>query len=206
VTPLGAARIEGLRRRWLILGALVLATGVPGTVAWAHPHVWVDYAVGLSVRADGAASLEIEWTYDERWSEVLIEAADANRDKRLAPDEVAAFTRQHLDPLKRGNYFLEVLVDRRPVRVDVLHGVRLRLEGNRLTVAFEAPIGVLVAPGGTVEIRLDDPVYFVAFTLDGKRPVSVTAPGFWIVKCRGVSQPGTGELDVVQCTYRRPTP
>jgi ABC-type uncharacterized transport system substrate-binding protein len=185
---------------------LALATGAPGAGAWAHPHVWVDYAVGLTVRADGTASFEVEWTYDELWSEVLLETADANRDKRFAPDEVAAFTRQHLDPLKRGNYFLEVRVDRRPVRVEALRGVRLTLAGDRLTVAFEVSLGVLAAPTGTVEMRIDDPVYFVAFALETKRPIRVTGPTPWLVKCRGVTQPGTGELDVVQCTYRRPGP
>jgi ABC-type uncharacterized transport system substrate-binding protein len=189
-----------------LLGVLALATGSPGVLAWAHPHVWVDYAVGLTVRADGTASFEVEWTYDELWSEVLLETADANRDKRFAPDEVAAFTRQHLDPLKRGNYFLEVRVDRRPVRVEALRGVRLTLGGDRLTVAFEVPLGVLAAPTGTVEMHVDDPVYFVAFALETKRPVRVSAPASWIVKCRGVSQAGTSEPDLVQCAYRRVRP
>lgn len=195
-------------RAWRVLGGVVASVCfalVPRDGA-AHPHVFVDYAVVLTVAADGSLGAQVTWTYDEMFSSLILENVGPKRGPALSPADVAAIERKQFEPLKAYQYFLDIRVDGQPLRVTSVRDFRASVEGERVTYIFTVPIPVRNPREGSIQIRVDDPTYFVAFDARAQRPIAWSAPPTYAVACRLRGSGGSYEAPAIDCTYRRKGP
>ncbi len=188
------------RRSLLAVGLLVLTAVLGPQSAAAHPHVFVDYAVVVTFGVDGSAQARFIWTYDEMSSSMIVESLGLKSRRTLTSMDVSAIERTHFQPLKADQYFLDIRVDGRPIRVTAVRDFRASLDDNRVSLAFTVPLPVGNAGEGTLEIRVDDPTYFVAFE---PAPARWSAPASYAVTCKMLPSEGSFESAVVQCTYKR---
>ena len=185
---------------------LLACSGVAPLPARAHPHVFVDYGVVLLFGPEGMTGLEFTWTYDDLFSSLILESARVAPSRTLSAAASQAIEQRHFQPLRAGHYFLDIRVDGSPVRVDAVRDFRASLSEDRLRYTFIVPITAKNPREGTVEIRVDDPTYYVAFDPQGQSPVRWNAPPTYAVSCLVI--PGSGSFDsaTTQCRYRRKSP
>jgi ABC-type uncharacterized transport system substrate-binding protein len=186
-----------------VLAGLVL-TG-PAPFVWGHPHVFVDHAVGLVVAGD-RVRLELTWAFDELTSEMILASFDTNRDKVLSPAESAAIGRQHFQHYRMFQFFVTVSIDGQPWKVSDISDFRAAVDQDQVVCTFGAPVGGHLRATGTIEVRLDDPTYFVAFALRKQRPVTWRGEGRYTLNCQIASDAQADDFETIRCTYRRQAP
>jgi nickel/cobalt transporter (NicO) family protein len=185
--------------------AVLLAAGGGARPASAHPHVFVDYAVVLAFEPDGRSGAEFTWTYDELSSSLIVESLGSRSGRALTQADVRTIERTHFQPLKAEQYFLDIRVDGTRVPVSV-KDFRATLEGDQVRFVFTVPITAPTRREGALEIRVDDPTYYVAFEPRAGGPVRWSAPPGITVGCTLVRSSGSFESDAIRCTYRRTGP
>ena len=185
------------------LGLLLLTVVAAPRSAAAHPHVFVDYGMVVAFAADGSVHAQFTWTYDEMFSSMIIESLGPRTGRGLTATDTRAIERTQFQPLKAGQYFLDIRVDGRPVRVTAVRDFRASLDGDRVSFVFTVPIPLQNAREGTLEIRVDDPTYFVAFEPRADAPARWSAPSSYAVRCTLLPSGGSFEAAAVQCTYKR---
>jgi ABC-type uncharacterized transport system substrate-binding protein len=187
----------------LLLAALLLVAGRPG---YAHPHVFVDYALLLVLGTDGAMSAQMTWAFDELSSGMLLDDLGVKKGKRPPAVDVTALALKQFPDLRGDRFFLDVKVDGAPLRVAAVRDFRANVEGDRMRYTFTVPIPLRNPREGVIEVRVDDPSYFVAFEPRQEAPVRWTAPPAFVVACRVVPGEGIYEGTLIRCTYRRRAP
>lgn len=82
----------------------------------AHPHVFIDNTVTFVFTGDKITGLRMLWTFDEVFSETLLEDFDADRDGSFSAAEVAKIKKTSLPSLKQFDYFTHLWVDGKPFK------------------------------------------------------------------------------------------
>jgi ABC-type uncharacterized transport system substrate-binding protein len=186
--------VRALLAAWILLASV-------GSAA-AHPHVFVDYAVALVLTGDSLDGVRLAWTFDDLFSGFILQEFDRDRNQTLSADEVRQIEQKHLPEFHRVSYFTTINVNGKPVAPQPARAFRASAAKGIVTYEFVLPVKIPLAPATTLEIVIDDPVYYIAYT-----PVSVTpqsqAVGAHVLECR-VAQDRTGATpDAVRCGIRR---
>jgi ABC-type uncharacterized transport system substrate-binding protein len=192
--PLQESARIGLAVAWLLIGG-------PGPAA-AHPHVFVDYSVTLVLAGDSLDGIRLTWTFDDLFSGFILQEFDRDRNQLLSPDETRQIEQKHLPEFHRVSYFTTVSVNGKPTAIQAARGFRASAAKGIVTYEFVLPIKASLAATTALEVVIDDPVYYIAYT-----PVAVTpqsqAVGALLLECR-VAQDRTGATpDAVRCGIRR---
>jgi ABC-type uncharacterized transport system substrate-binding protein len=164
--------------RRTLLVALLLAAG-PGPAA-AHPHIWVTYGIGLPLGPRGLEAVEFVWTFDELFSGMILADAGGRGD---------AATRVHLRTLRSIPYVIEVAVNGVPVPVGEVRDLAVSVAGAQVTYRFSIPLSMALAPPGVIDIHVDDPGLFTAFTLRAADPAEIRSSGPFRAACERVRRP-----------------
>src|SRR6185295_5668741 len=99
--------------------ALLLITGLctaAARPAAAHPHVFIDNTVTFVFTGDKITGLRLLWTFDEVFSETLLEDFDTDRDGSFSAAEIAKIKKTSLPSLKQFDYFVHLWVDGKPFK------------------------------------------------------------------------------------------
>jgi ABC-type uncharacterized transport system substrate-binding protein len=175
-----------------------LAVGPAG----AHPHVFIDYAVTLVVAGDRVAGVRFAWTFDDLFSGFILQEFDKDRNGTLSAPEVQRIEATHLAEFHKAGYYTTVSVDGKPVTSAGAREFRATTAKGIVTYEFTLPLAVPLSSATAMEVVVDDPVYYIAYT-----PVTVTPQaqtfGAHAVECR-VAKDKTGATpDAVRCGIRR---
>ena len=186
-------------RAVVLAGALV---GLAAGPANAHPHVFIDYAVTLVVAGDRVAGVRLTWTFDDLFSGFILQEFDKDRNGALSTAEAQRIESAHLAEFHKVGYYTTVSINGKPVTSPAAREFRATAAKGIVTYEFTLPLGVPLTSTTAMEVLVDDPVYYIAYT-----PVSVTPQaqtfGTHTVECR-VARDGTGATpDAVRCGIRR---
>jgi ABC-type uncharacterized transport system substrate-binding protein len=190
------------RRSYARAGALAwLLLGAPSPVP-AHPHVFVDYAVTLLIGGDALDGIRLTWTFDDLFSGFILQEFDRDRNQALSPEEVRQIEQKHLTEFQRAGYYTTVNVNGKAAVVPPARDFRASAAKGIVTYEFVLPVRSSLATTTALEILIDDPVYYIAYT-----PVAVTpqkqAAGAYALECRVVPDRTGATPDAVRCGIRR---
>ena len=92
--------------------ALVLAAGLAcaATAASAHPHVWVTAKAQLVYQDGKLVGVRDTRSFDPEYTAFVTQGLDANKDGRLAPDELAGLAAENTANLAEFGYFTKLKV------------------------------------------------------------------------------------------------
>jgi ABC-type uncharacterized transport system substrate-binding protein len=190
---MGAIRITTLTP---LLAALV------SSPAMAHPHVFVDYAVTLVVSGDTLAGVRLTWTFDDLFSGFILQEFDKDRNGVLSTSEVQRIEAKHGPELHRVAYYTTVNVNGTRVPAPAAREFHARAAKGIVTYEFTLPLGVSLASTTAIDVLVDDPVYYIAYT-----PVAVTPQtqvyGSYLVECRVVRDKTGTTPEAAHCEIRR---
>jgi ABC-type uncharacterized transport system substrate-binding protein len=170
--------------------------------ASAHPHVFIDYTVTLVVTGDRLAGVRLAWTFDDLFSGFILQEFDKDRNGALSAPEVQRIEAAHLAEFHKVGYYTTVNVNGKPVTPPGAREFRATAAKGIVTYEFTLPLGVPLPSATDMEIVIDDPVYYIAYTPVTVSPQAQTF-GAHTVECR-VAKDKTGATpDAVRCGVRR---
>ena len=186
------------------VGILLLAFGaayLPVT-ATAHPHVFIDWGVGLLFSGDRIDGIRLTWTFDDLFSGFILQEFDGDRNGSLSPAEVHQIELKHLVEFRRARFFTMVNLNGKEVTLNTVRDFTATSAKGIVTYQFTLPLSAPLASTTAVEVVVDDPTYYIAYLVTAASAKS-QAVGAFLVDCR-VGHDKTGITpDAVRCGVRR---
>jgi ABC-type uncharacterized transport system substrate-binding protein len=162
--------------RHLGLKSVLTALGVGlASPALAHPHVWVTAKAEIVFAPDGKVTgVRHHWTFDEAYTAYVTQGLDKNNDGRLAPEELQELADENAASLNEFDYFTVLKARGKPQTFDPPREARMTMEKTQVSMSFLLPLKAPVAPSGAVSVEIEDPTFFVYFSLtEGQAAISL---------------------------------
>lgn len=141
--------------------------------AEAHPHVFIDNRVAFLFAGDKIAALTEAWTFDEVFSDQLLQDFDTNSDGQFSPAESKAVATGTLPNLKKFRYFNYIWVDGKdlgpiaPVDFSATAG-----KNKKVTFIFTVKLPQLVDPKmQKLKVEINDREFYVEVDLAQEKPI-----------------------------------
>jgi ABC-type uncharacterized transport system substrate-binding protein len=168
----GASARKSIFRRF---GACILGLAAIVGVAvdsGAHPHIWIDSVVTFVFERGKVVSLRLEWTFDEFYSDVLLDGLQTSKKGRLDDKAVKELYERDFVNLKDSGYFIHLLLGGKklPIREVSDFSATVR-EGRvvfRFTVRLPSPVDAVATP---IALGVYDDSYFVDLAFPGEHPI-----------------------------------
>ena len=150
--------------------------------AWAHPHVWVDYAIEARFNTQGLVGFQHRWTFDEMFSSQIMEMFDNDRDGQFSGLEIEEVRQGAFEYLSEYDYFIQIMINRTPFLVSGVQDFQATIQGHRVSYDFFVPCPVAASSEPKdVYMLIADMEYFVdlglqrnGLSISGHSDVSVT--------------------------------
>ena len=155
---------------------ILLLCGLFATVAFAHPHVFVDAKVKVLFNESGLTGIQNHWVYDEIYSTASIASVDKDGDGKLSANESESLKSVVLNEIAKSNYFNYVQSGSEFLVAQSIKNFRASVKNGRLVldfvVGFSAPVGTDYS---MLVIVVADPSNYVQVTADMEN-ADVAAP------------------------------
>ena len=151
-----------------------LSVGLSSPVL-AHPHVWVTAKAEIVFASDGKVTgVRHHWTFDEAYTAYVTQGLDKNNDGKLAPEELQELADENAASLNEFDYFTVLKARGKPQTFDPPREARMAMEKTQVSMSFLLPLKAPVAPTGAVSVEIEDPTFFVYFSLtEGQAAISL---------------------------------
>jgi ABC-type uncharacterized transport system substrate-binding protein len=166
--------MAGISFRKILLVRILTLMAILCT-AWdvgAHPHIWIDAVATFVFDRGKVAALMFEWTFDEFYSDVLLDKFDANKDRKFDEKEIREIQAQAFANLKDSNYFTYVRIGGRSVPTREISGFSAAsVKGRvvfRFTLGLPSPVDPVATP---ILLSVYDETFFVEIKFDDLIPV-----------------------------------
>jgi ABC-type uncharacterized transport system substrate-binding protein len=133
--------------------------------ASAHPHVFADARLELTVNQEGTVErLAHVWRFDDIFSSTVLMEFDKNGDLTLDQSELDTLSKTIGDSLQEFNYFQTILDDGKDVKMNELSQLRADFIDNQLLIIFETtPAQPLnIKSGHIISFGVYDPTFYTA--------------------------------------------
>lgn len=129
----------------------------------AHPHVFAEANLEVSVDADGTVTgLRHVWRFDDLFSSTVLLEFDANADLKLDDAELEQVGSVIHESLAEFGYFQFVTVNGREIEMEAPDRIMALFDDNQLTVLFESRPREPLTLSGTVDFGVYDPTFYTA--------------------------------------------
>ncbi|MFQ0815647.1 ABC transporter substrate-binding protein [Brucella anthropi] len=157
--------LSWLRRGFIRSAAIALPAGCLPTLALAHPHVFAEARLELSIAPDGTVQqLAHVWRFDDVFSSTVLMEFDKKGDLQLDRQELADLAHVINGSIAEFKYFQTVLEDGKDVKMAKPTDLAADFADNRLIIIFtskpEKPLKL--APGHKVSFGVYDPTFYTA--------------------------------------------
>jgi len=155
----------------LCLAALLTGFSLP---AFAHPHVWISAKAEVVFTPDGKVTgIRHHWTFDEAYTAYVTQGLDKNNDGRFSSEELQELANENAASLNEFEYFTTLKVKGKAQAFGDPREARMVMEGKQVAMSFLLPLKVSAPAGGTLAIEIDDPTFFVYFSLADQSSVTL---------------------------------
>lgn len=160
-----------MRRLAGALLALIASLSLPHA-AFAHPHVFIDNRVVFMFAGDKIIALTESWTFDEIFSDQLLQGFDANGDGNFDAAESKAVAKGTLPNLKKFRYFNYVWVDGKDLGAIDPIDFTASAKNKKVTFVFSVKLPKPVDPKTQkLKVEINDREYYVEVDLAKEQPV-----------------------------------
>jgi ABC-type uncharacterized transport system substrate-binding protein len=155
--------------------ALLAALGALASPAVAHPHVWVNAKAELIFAPDGQVTgVRHRWTFDEAYTAYVTQGLDKDGDGKLSSEELQGLADENAGSLSEFDYFTVLKARGRKQAFDTPREARMEMEKSQVALSFLLPLKKAVSASGSVAMEINDPSFFVYFSLsEGKASISL---------------------------------
>ncbi|WP_134496108.1 DUF1007 family protein [Microvirga pakistanensis] len=156
-----------------ILCLVLLLTGLSAP-ALAHPHVWITAKAEVMFGPDGkVAGIRHQWTFDEAYTAYVTQGLDKDGDGKLTSEELQDLANENAGSLSDFEYFTTLKVHGKPQAFSDPRDARMTMSGNQVTMTFLLPLKAPAPVTGVMAVEIDDPTFFVYFSLTDQTSVTL---------------------------------
>ncbi|QBE58851.1 DUF1007 family protein [Brucella melitensis] len=153
------------RRSFVRSAAIALLAGCLPTLAHAHPHLFAEARLELTIAPDGTVQqLAHVWRFDDVFSSTVLMEFDKKGDLQLDHKELVDLAHVINSSIAEFKYFQSVLADGKDVKMARPTDLAAAFTDNRLLIVFtskpEKPLKL--APGHKVSFGVYDPTFYTA--------------------------------------------
>ena len=162
------------RRNLYIVMAAMMA-GFVSQPAQAHPHVWIEMQSDVVFTDDGLIKgVDLEWTFDDAYTQVALEGLDADGDGLYSQDELAPLTRENIKNLQEYEYFTVMRANGEQQKIGEVTDFGQIWSNNKLTLHFQVPLEKPVDPKKEeFVLKVYDPEFYIAIDYVAEDPVDI---------------------------------
>lgn len=128
---------------------ILLAALLPAGPAAAHPHVWIEASVILHMKDGKIVAVSHKWEFDPRFSIVLLDQFDKNRNRHFEKTEIADVKANGFTSLKRLSYFTHVRVGQKYQTITNIPYFEAEVSGQKVVYVFTARLETPIDPRKT---------------------------------------------------------
>ncbi|MBW2088943.1 MAG: DUF1007 family protein [Deltaproteobacteria bacterium] len=145
-----------------------------GSDVMAHPHVFIVQRLKIVFDNQGLAGFEVEWHFDEMFSNMIAMDFDQNKNSILEPAEVLVVKEKAFSYIAEYDYFIFVKINGQSFKVKWFKNFNAVLKNGKLSYHFFVPCHVKANPlFKQVVIATYDPTYYTAIFFARKEPARV---------------------------------
>ena len=145
------------------------------TLAFAHPHVWVNTKVEVILVAGYLEKLQVEWSFDELFTSMVLMDNDADGDGQLSAPESSNVKRTYFDNLKGYNYFAHLRLGKTELVIPTITEFRAAINAEgRAVYRFSVPVGQRLDAKTAFAFGFYDESFYTDMVFDKKDPVVLT--------------------------------
>ena len=147
---------------------------VTGSLAQAHPHVWVTMQTELVYAPDGSITgIRHAWSFDDMFSTFATQGMESKEKGKFTRDDLAPLAKVNVESLKEFDYFTFAMADGKKAELtDPAPGYWLDYKDQVLTLNFLLPFKKPVK-AKELKVEIYDPSIFVDFTFAKDKPVQL---------------------------------
>ena len=150
-------------RIFTALCGAVVAGAFHAAPASAHPHVFAEARLELSINPDGTVkSLRHVWRFDDFFSSTVLIQFDKNKDLKLEKPELEALAKTVHDSLADYNYFQLVTQNGKDVAMQAPGHMIADFKDNRFLLLFETHPKEPLKLSGRIDFGIYDPTFYTA--------------------------------------------
>jgi ABC-type uncharacterized transport system substrate-binding protein len=148
------------------------------SAAAAHPHVWVVARTELVFDdANRLAAIRDTWTFDEAYSAFMTMNLAPNHEGKPDQDKLNELAKTNLDSVAEFGFFTHGRANGKPLVFAEPEAPAQTFSNGRLNLTFTLPLRTPIAPPKVMVMTIDDPSFFVAFSLAaGNEAARLTMP------------------------------
>ena len=155
--------------RRVVEAATTLALLAAATSALAHPHVFAEARLDVTVADNGnVKTLHHVWRFDDLFSSTVLVEFDSNQNLKLEPEELDEVASVVFESLAEFNYFQVVTAQGRDVDLEAPQRIMADFVDEQLILLFETEPREPLPLEGKVSFGVYDPTFYTAidFTED----------------------------------------
>jgi ABC-type uncharacterized transport system substrate-binding protein len=150
-------------RIFTALCGVVAAGAFHADPASAHPHVFAEARLELSINPDGTVkSLRHVWRFDDFFSSTVLIEFDKNKDLKLEKPELEALAKTVHDSLAEYNYFQLVTQNGKDVAMQAPDHMIADFKDNQFLLLFETHPKEPLKLSGRIDFGIYDPTFYTA--------------------------------------------
>lgn len=158
-----------LRRAALALVTLMIGCG---SAVEAHPHVWIDANLTFVFDQKMLTGVQVEWTFDDIFSTLVIREHDKNHNKKLEPAEIESVRNEAFIATKDYGYFTHISLGGKKAQTGEARDFTAEIVKGKLVYRFTLPLAQPVDPVATgVSVLTYDESFYVDVGLEDADPV-----------------------------------
>lgn len=146
-----------------ILGWTCVLAAVGNTAAKAHPHVFAEARLEVSITDDGSiGELRHVWRFDELFSSTVLLEFDMNANLKFEPEELAEVGKIVHASLADFDYYTSIISNGKDVGISAPDAIHVDFADGQLLMLFAVTPDRPVPLNGTISFGVYDPTMYTA--------------------------------------------
>ncbi len=112
-------------------------------LTWAHPHMFIKAKHGLITNPSGVTGLQVEWEFDQVFSQQIVMSFDTNKNGKFESEEIKAIREGAFSNLKNYHYFTYAETEQGKFPIENIRDFSARIgEHGFLYYTFTVPVHI----------------------------------------------------------------
>jgi len=130
---------------FLVITVVCATILLKATPLQAHPHVFIDAKVKVYFDANGVKGFKISWTFDEMFSEIMLDEFDEDVDDQFSKAEQKMIYQKAFSNLKKFGYFTKIFIDNKPFEIKYIANFEAHMNDEIMSYSFFIPCSVPIS-------------------------------------------------------------
>ncbi len=156
----------------LLIALIFISLAFKTNIVNAHPHVFIISKFSLSYNNEGVKGINVNWTFDQMFTEIMLEEFDSNSDGNFNSDEVKVLYNKAFINLKKSSYFTHIFIENKEIEINSTQNFNALIKDGQLQYSFFIPMEIALSnQKKSISIYSYDDSYYMDIMIDEENPL-----------------------------------